>query len=123
MAKGELKTELEIIQEDSPEIELDMSPVVDEKPKRKRKARKKKDSNDLVNELDESTDDPKRNVIKRFIDLVKDERTHKIFGLALVLFSVYTAVAIGSYFFTWQTDQDKVKQFSWGLLFDNSISV
>lgn len=123
MAKGELKTELEIVQEDSPELEIEMA--VEEKPKRKRKARKKKESNDLVNELDDvnSSDEPKRNVIKRFIELVKDERTHKIFGLALVLFSVYTAVAIGSYFFTWQTDQDKVKQFSWSLLFDNSIAV
>lgn len=126
MAKGELKTELEIVQEDSPEIELEMTPAAEEKPKRKpRKARKKKESNDLVNELDEASgsEEPKRNVVKRFIDLVRDERTHKIFGLALVLFSVYTAVAIGSYFFTWQTDQDKVKQFSWGLLFDNSIAV
>src|SRR4051812_1387596 len=111
MAKGEfLKTELDIVQEDSPEIELSMSNV--EKPKRPRKARKKKESNELVNELDEasaSDEQPKRNVVRKIVDLVKDERTHKIFGLALVLFSVYTAVAIGSYFFTWKVDQDIVK--------------
>ncbi|HZG00398.1 MAG TPA: DNA translocase FtsK 4TM domain-containing protein, partial [Chitinophagales bacterium] len=123
MAKGELKSELEIVQEDSPEMEIEMS--VNEKPKRKRQTRKKKESNDLTNELDEPslTNGSKRNVVRRVVDFVRDERTHKIFGLVLVLFSVYTAVAIGSYFFTWQTDQDKVKQASWGLLFDNSISV
>ncbi|MBA3683552.1 MAG: DNA translocase FtsK 4TM domain-containing protein [Bacteroidetes bacterium] len=37
-----------------------------------------------------------------------NERTQKIFGLLLVLFSAYLAIAFVSYFFTWQIDQDKV---------------
>ncbi|MBA2611024.1 MAG: DNA translocase FtsK 4TM domain-containing protein [Bacteroidetes bacterium] len=38
----------------------------------------------------------------------QNERTQKIFGLLLVLFSAYLAIAFVSYFFTWQVDQDKV---------------
>lgn len=37
-----------------------------------------------------------------------NERTQKIFGLTLVLFSSYLAIAFTSYFFTWDVDQDKV---------------
>jgi len=37
-----------------------------------------------------------------------NERTQKILGLLLVLFSAYLAIAFVSYFFTWQIDQDKV---------------
>jgi len=37
-----------------------------------------------------------------------NERTQKIVGLMLVLFSSYLAIAFTSYFFTWDVDQDKV---------------
>ena len=37
-----------------------------------------------------------------------NERFQKIFGLTLILFSVYLVIAFTSYFFTWDTDQVKV---------------
>lgn len=37
-----------------------------------------------------------------------NERFQKIFGLTLLLFSVYLAIAFTSFIFTWETDQDKV---------------
>jgi DNA segregation ATPase FtsK/SpoIIIE, S-DNA-T family len=41
-------------------------------------------------------------------NLVKDERTHKIFGAALILLSFFLFVAFTSYLFTWKTDQANV---------------
>ncbi len=41
-------------------------------------------------------------------ELVKDERTHKIFGFGLLLVCVLLFVAFASYLFTWKEDQDKV---------------
>lgn len=40
--------------------------------------------------------------------LYGDERFRKILGLAQMLASVYLALAMVSYFFTWQQDQDKI---------------
>lgn len=37
-----------------------------------------------------------------------NERFQKIFGLTLLLFSVYLAIAFTSFIFTWEADQDKV---------------
>ena len=39
---------------------------------------------------------------------VGNERFQKIFGLTLLLFSVYLCIAFTSFAFTWQVDQDKV---------------
>ena len=46
--------------------------------------------------------------LEKFKLFYNNERTQKIFGLLLVLFSAYLAIAFVSYFFTWQVDQDKV---------------
>jgi S-DNA-T family DNA segregation ATPase FtsK/SpoIIIE len=46
--------------------------------------------------------------LEKFKLFYNNERTQKIFGLLLVLFSAYLAIAFVSYFFTWQIDQDKV---------------
>ncbi len=43
-----------------------------------------------------------------FIKILKDEKTHKIFGLFLLLMSVFLLIAFTSYFFTWKTDQSLV---------------
>ena len=45
---------------------------------------------------------------EKFKLFYQNERTQKIFGLLLVLFAAYLAIAFVSYFFTWQVDQDKV---------------
>ncbi|MDQ3048619.1 MAG: DNA translocase FtsK [Bacteroidota bacterium] len=45
---------------------------------------------------------------ERFTSFLRNERFQKIFGLTLLLFSVYLCIAFTSYAFTWETDQDKV---------------
>src|SRR5688572_7795414 len=66
--------------------------------------------------------------IRSVIDFFYDERTHKVFGLFLLLFSVYLFVACISYFFTFnsahtagQTDHDLVKAHGWSLLIQKDI--
>lgn len=43
-----------------------------------------------------------------FFAFIKNERFQKIFGLTLLLFSVYLVIAFTSYCFTWENDQTKV---------------
>lgn len=43
--------------------------------------------------------------------IVKDERTHKIAGTVSLLATLFLFVALTSYLFTWQDDQDKVQHF------------
>ena len=42
-------------------------------------------------------------------DVVKDERTSKITGIAILLLTIFLFIAFTSYFFTWQDDQDKLQ--------------
>ena len=51
-------------------------------------------------------------------ELVKDERTHKIAGIAFLIISLILFFAFTSYLFTWKEDQDKVLQKSSTILFD-----
>jgi S-DNA-T family DNA segregation ATPase FtsK/SpoIIIE len=46
--------------------------------------------------------------INRSFAFVQNERFQKIFGLTLLLFAVYLAIAFTSFAFTWEVDQDKV---------------
>lgn len=45
---------------------------------------------------------------EQFLVFYRDERTQKIFGLLLILFSAYLTIAFVSYFTSWDVDQDKV---------------
>ncbi|NCU06311.1 MAG: DNA translocase FtsK, partial [Chitinophagaceae bacterium] len=56
-------------------------------------------------------------------ELVKDERTHKIAGISLLIISLVLFIAFTSYLFTWKEDQDKVLQNASGILFDNELLV
>lgn len=47
------------------------------------------------------------------IDFLRNERTHKVFGLFMLLFSLFLLFSFISYFFNWQEDYDKVSQSSW----------
>lgn len=47
-------------------------------------------------------------LLPSFIKFIKNEKTHKITGLVLIVFSAYLLIAQVSYLFTWKTDQDKV---------------
>ncbi|MBK9273617.1 MAG: DNA translocase FtsK [Flavobacteriales bacterium] len=51
---------------------------------------------------------------------VADRRTHKVFGLFLVLLSGYLLVAFVSYLFTWRADQDLTNR-SWGALLSREV--
>jgi len=51
-------------------------------------------------------------------EVVKDERTSKIAGIALLLLTIFLFIAFTSYFFTWQDDQDKLQIWR-KLLFSN----
>ena len=48
-------------------------------------------------------------------ELVKDERTHKIAGIALLIVSLVLFIAFTSYLFTWKEDQDKVLRHGAGV--------
>ncbi len=55
--------------------------------------------------------------------VVKDERTHKISGFVLLLTSLLLFLALISYCFTWQQDQDKVFKAGGDFLFAGNIQV
>jgi S-DNA-T family DNA segregation ATPase FtsK/SpoIIIE len=55
--------------------------------------------------------------------VVKDERTHKISGFVLILIALLLFMALASYCFTWQNDQDKVFKAGSNFLFADNISV
>lgn len=78
-----------IVQAENEEIET----VAEEKPVKKIKQRKEK---------------PAAKSPSRLLETIKDERTHKIFGLFLLLVSVFMLIAFTSYFFTWKNDQSLV---------------
>ena len=50
-------------------------------------------------------------------DLVRDERTHKVAGILCLLVAAYLFIAFTSYIFTWQSDQDKVFDYSFQAFF------
>lgn len=52
-----------------------------------------------------------------------DERVPKLLGLFCLLFAFYLFIAFSSYLFTWQSDQDKVLRFSWGLLIQGDVEM
>ncbi len=58
-----------------------------------------------------------------FIQLLKDERTHKIFGSVMILIAAFLFVAFTSYLFTWDEDQDKVFQEGTRMLWGTNTEV
>jgi S-DNA-T family DNA segregation ATPase FtsK/SpoIIIE len=59
----------------------------------------------------------KVNPFQPVINIVKDERLHKLAGLTLILASIYLLIAFTSFLFTWKADQDKVMGSWWQLFF------
>ncbi|MBX2933571.1 MAG: DNA translocase FtsK 4TM domain-containing protein [Ferruginibacter sp.] len=55
--------------------------------------------------------------------LLKDERTHKIAGIGLLLLAFLLFIAFTSYLFTWQKDQSLVNDAGWNLLKTNDLKV
>ena len=55
--------------------------------------------------------------------LIKDERTHKIFGALSLLFCFFLFVSFTSYLFTWKEDQDMVRNTGIKILFPNELEI
>jgi S-DNA-T family DNA segregation ATPase FtsK/SpoIIIE len=55
--------------------------------------------------------------------LIKDERTHKIFGALSLLFCFFLFVSYTSYLFTWKEDQDMVRNTGIKILFPNELEI
>lgn len=63
-------------------------------------------------------------LLQQVAGFFKNEKLHKIVGLACFLFSGYLLIALTSFLFTWQTDQDKILSISWGeFLFNPDFKV
>jgi len=60
--------------------------------------------------------------LAKFRAFLADERTHKVFGLFLVLTSAYLLVAFTSFLFTWRTDQDLMTR-PWSEIFRTDVRV
>ncbi|MBL7957562.1 MAG: DNA translocase FtsK 4TM domain-containing protein, partial [Flavobacteriales bacterium] len=54
--------------------------------------------------------------LARFRAFVADERTHKVFGMLLVLGSLFLLMAFVSFLFTWRVDQDLMSRGWWEIL-------
>lgn len=59
----------------------------------------------------ENKNSQKTNLLTRWnnaVELYKNERSQKLIGLVICLLAVYLFIALTSYIFTWEADQDKV---------------
>jgi DNA segregation ATPase FtsK/SpoIIIE, S-DNA-T family len=65
----------------------------------------------------------KKQVSWKDILTLKDDRARKITGTLFLLFGIYLGIAFTSYMFTWHLDQDKVLQFNWALIWEDSVRV
>jgi S-DNA-T family DNA segregation ATPase FtsK/SpoIIIE len=106
--------ESEIEELDNNAIE-DYEPVVEKKKSEEKKNKPKSTPKAAVEkEKAEPITKPSKNKVafsqrvEQFKSFYFNERTQKIVGLVLILFSAYLAIAFVSYFFSWQVDQDKV---------------
>jgi S-DNA-T family DNA segregation ATPase FtsK/SpoIIIE len=61
--------------------------------------------------------------IQVVVSFFKNERLHRVFGLSLMLLSVFLLIAFTSYILTWQADQDKVTGSWMSLLGNRDIKV
>ena len=54
---------------------------------------------------------------------MKDERVPKLIGVLCIFFAIYLLIALTSYIFTWQADQNNVLHLSWKLLGRSDIEI
>jgi len=66
---------------------------------------------------------PDKEVDVTVVEVVKDERTTKIAGASSLLFAIFLFIALTSYLFTWQEDQDKVHQFGIKIFATNDVVI
>ena len=94
------------IEDYEPVIEKKKSEGGKNKPKSTPKTTTEKEKPESVKEKKDKV--PFMERVEQFKLFYFNERTQKIVGLILILFSAYLAIAFVSYFFSWQVDQDKV---------------
>ena len=56
-------------------------------------------------------------------EVVRDDRTYKIIGAVMMMFSVFLFVAFVSYLFTWQEDMDVIRDNGTSILRPNSLKI
>jgi S-DNA-T family DNA segregation ATPase FtsK/SpoIIIE len=61
----------------------------------------------------------KRKKKKKKKQFLIDGRFRRVLGILCLLMAFYFFIAFTSYLFTWKADQDKVLEFSWGLLIED----
>ena len=54
---------------------------------------------------------------------INDERIPKLVGVFCLFLALYLLIAFSSYLFSWQIDQDRVLQHSFGLLFQGDVEM
>ncbi|TDX00706.1 DNA translocase FtsK [Dinghuibacter silviterrae] len=66
---------------------------------------------------------PEKDVKVPVKELVRDERTQKIIGIALLLAGVFLFIAFTSYLFTWKEDQDEIFRSGLAILKPNDLHI
>ena len=60
--------------------------------------------------------------LRKFAHWIKEEKTHRLFGFAILLFTIYLCIAFISYLYAWGPDQSYVKDVPWwDFLFNNKV--
>ena len=128
-ARNKFRKSREVSEDDENAIEdIDEEKEEEDSPKGTlRKSQSEKTSSEKQDTDDEApapkrkrkTPKEKVNPFQPIISFFKDERLHRVAGLALILSSIYLLVAFTSFLFTWKTDQDKVMGSWWELFFPN----
>ena len=55
---------------------------------------------------------PNKSIFQRIKSFINNRQAHIIFGLFLILFSIFLTIAFFSFFFSWQEDQSTLTQFT-----------
>ena len=66
---------------------------------------------------------PEKEVKVGVTEFVKDERTHKITGIACLLAGIFLFIAFTSYLFTWKEDQDEIFRSGLAILKPNELHI
>ncbi|HTC20963.1 MAG TPA: DNA translocase FtsK 4TM domain-containing protein, partial [bacterium] len=66
---------------------------------------------------------PEKEVQVPVKELVRDERTHKILGIASLLAGLFLFIAFTSYLFTWKEDQDQIFRSGLSILKPNDLHI
>jgi DNA segregation ATPase FtsK/SpoIIIE, S-DNA-T family len=106
--------------EDNDDLEETAIEDVDDEPRAEKKEKAEKQEvtdEEAISKKKKKQHKEKINPLQPVINFIKDERLHRVIGLALFLLSIFLLVAFTSFLFTWNADQDKVMGSWWQLFF------